>query len=105
MSKLRDWLKDLLTGILGSILATVIIIFVPTLIGGIYAFYVGNTQTVWLVVLSILIVINTFFTLFLFWELRSQQKFLDQKLSRDIYMEIERKGESPYTMIKDRKNE
>ena len=76
MSKIKVWLGTLFTGILGSILASIIITSIPLLIAGIYAFYQNIPQRILMIVLAVLISINYLATFLLFQQQRSLRKSL-----------------------------
>ena len=67
-------LSNFINGVLQNVLANIIVIVTIPLIGGIYAFYVSNTQTALLVALILLATINSVTNLLL---LRRQREITD----------------------------
>jgi len=59
MPKMKEWLSNLINGVVQNVIANVVLIVAIPVIGLIYAFSTGNPQIALLVVLIVLTAINS----------------------------------------------
>ncbi len=78
MLKMKKWLGELSTGVLGNILTPLILSIVGFIVAGIYIFYADNPQVVLLTLLTILVLINTVISMFLYRQQKSTLKLIQE---------------------------